>query len=456
MLARLGAAWLAVVVAMAPSVASAQGQARQTIIRDEEIESLMRDYANPILAAAGIRSGAVTVTLVGDRGFNAFVIDGRRIFINVGALMEADTPNEIIGVLAHEAGHIAGGHLARLREQLRNAQILSVAGMLLGGAAIAGSARAGDRVGNPGIGAAGIAAGGQEMIRRSLLSYQRGEEQAADRAALNYLERTRQSPRGMITTFKRFGESGLFTSRSIDPYLLSHPLPQERVANLEDTAKKSPFWDTRDLPALQARHDMMRAKLYGFVGRPDEVARRYPLSNGSLAARYARAISAYKNGQLASALTQIDALVAAQPGSAYFQELKGQVLLETGRPREAIAPLRRAVAQSGGSPLIRTLLGHALVATEDPALTAEAVRELTLVTQRDPDATDAFRHLATAYGRRNELAMAELATAQYYLNSGNWRDAKIQASRALPRFSPNSPGALKAQDIIDWRPPVVN
>src|SRR4051794_31963748 len=229
------------------------------LLRDAETEQLLREYAAPIFKVAGIPASAPQIILVNDRSFNAFVANGRKIFVNVGALMDAETPNEVIGVIAHETGHIQGGHLARLRQQVANAQILSVVGMLAGVGAVAGAASSKDRVGGSGLGAMGVLTGSQEMIRRSLLSYQRSEEQAADSAALRYLSATGQSPKGMLDTFARFADSGLFRSRAVDPYLISHPLPSERIGQLEHLAKESPYFAKKDPPELQARHDLMRA-----------------------------------------------------------------------------------------------------------------------------------------------------------------------------------------------------
>jgi predicted Zn-dependent protease len=449
------AAIAALATALAPVTAAAQGgpPPKGVILRDAETEQLLRDYTAPIFRAAGVDAKATQIVLINDQSFNAFVANGRKIFVNLGALMESETPNEIIGVLAHETGHIAGGHLARLRDQIANAQVLSVAGMLLGGAAIAGAVKAGDKVGNAGTGAAGAMMGGQEMIRRSLLSYQRAEEQTADQSAVRYLKATGQSPKGLLTTFRRFADMGMFRSQAVDPYLISHPLPAERISQLETLAKASPHFEVKDPPALQARHDMVRAKIYGFVARADTVLRRYPPHNASAPARYARAVLAYRSGRLQEALSLMDGLIKEQPGNPYFQEVKGQALLESGRAREAIGPLRRAVAASPGAVPIRAMLGHALVATSDPKLLDEAIRELLNVTQRDPDMAEPFEHLATAYGRKGDVAMAELASAQAFINAGDWKMGHTQASRAMAKLKPGSPAYLKAEDIMNARPP---
>jgi predicted Zn-dependent protease len=444
----------AAMLALPPSGAEAQGvPGKQAIIRDTEIENLLRDYANPIFAAAGIKRGTVEIILVGDRSFNAFVANGRRMFVNIGALMDSKTPNEMIGIIAHETGHIVGGHLSRLREQLANAQIMAVVGMLLGAGALAGAAVGGNKVGNSGIGAAGVMAGSQEMVRRSLLSYQRGEEQAADRMAVTYLNASHQSAKGILDTFQRFAQDSMFKTSSLDPYLVSHPLPTDRIANLETLARQSPYFDVKDPPALQQRHDMMRAKLFGFAGRPDEVARRYPMSDNSLAARYARAISAYRSKRLADALSQIDGLMREQPNNPYFVELKGQVLLEFGRAQEAIPLLRRAVAMTPSSALIKVLLGQALVASGSKANIDEAIRELSNAVQREPEYSEGWQTLSQAYGMKDDIGMASYAAAQAYFITGDYKMAATQAARAKEKLPPRSPGWLKADDILNTPPP---
>lgn len=425
-----------------------------TTIRDTEIEALMADYTRPILKVAGLARQNIEVVLIADRSFNAFVADGKRIFINTGALMDAKTPNQIIGVLAHETGHIAGGHLARMREQLAGAQTMAIVAMLLAGAGVAAGAASG--VGGRDMGniAGAAITAPQEMIRRSLLSYQRSEEQAADRAAVKYLDATKQSARGMIETFERFQNDQLFISQRIDPYLLSHPMARERIAALSDLAKASPNYATKDSPQLQLRHDMMRAKLVGFTERPDAVARRYPLSDGSLPAQYARAISAYRFGNVDSAIAQIDALIAKQPGNPYFYELKGQALLESGRAPQSVAPLRKAVEMTKGAPLIRAMLGQALVQSGGNAgSNDEALRELILATQRDPDSPGPWRSLAMAYGRKGDKANADLAAAQGYFAAGEFKTGRELAARARQSFPQGSPGWLKSDDLVNFKPP---
>jgi predicted Zn-dependent protease len=418
------------------------------VIRDAEIEQLLRDYAQPILHAAGLAKQNVRVVVLGERSFNAFVMDGRHIFVNAGTLFDAKTPNEVIGVFAHETGHLAGGHLQRLREQLASAQTASIIALLAGiGAAVAGarSGAAGD------IGAAAIMAP-QSAIMRSMLSYVRTQEDQADHAGVKFLNATGQSPKGMVELFKRLSNEVLFNSRYIDPYMQTHPMPADRVAALETLARASPYWDRKDPPELVLRHELMRAKLSGFLERPDTIARRYPASDHSLPARYARAISTYLHSDLRQALAQIDGLIQAQPNNPYFYELKGQALLEGGHASEAVAPLRQAVQLSHSNPLMEILLAQALNATNNPKLAEEAVALLRTAIVREPEAPQAYSQLAVAYGRKGDLANADLASAQAAFARGDLKTARQLATRAKTRLPIGSPAWVQADDIVNVKP----
>ena len=340
---KLTALMTATALAAAPMAAVAQENKGPPVLRDTETEQLLREYTRPILRAAGLEKQNIQMVIINQGVFNAFVADGRRIFVNYGAIMQSETPNQIIGVMAHETGHLAGGHLAKMREQMAQAQTQMIIAMLLGaGAMVAGAKSGGSNSGLSNAGAAMFSAPG-EVIRRNLLSYVRQQEENADKAGVKFLNATGQSARGMYETFKRFTDESLFAARGADPYVQSHPMPAERVNALQELARSSPYWDKKDDPALQLRHDMARAKISAFMERQETVYRRYPLSNNSLPARYAHAISTYLHGDLRSALAQIDALIQQQPNNPYFYEVRGQALLEGGKPQEAIAPLRKAV-----------------------------------------------------------------------------------------------------------------
>ncbi|MBR1220365.1 M48 family metallopeptidase [Bradyrhizobium sp. U87765 SZCCT0131] len=447
---RLTALVTAAALACSVLPARAQDAKGPPTLRDAEIEQLLRDYTRPILRTAGLEKQNIQVVIINDRSFNAFVADGRRIFVNYGALLDAQTPNQIIGVLAHETGHLAGGHLAKLREQLAQAQTQMIIAMLLGVGAMVAGAKS-NSSGASQIGAAAISAP-QEAIRRNLLSYQRQQEENADRAGVKFLNATGQSAKGMYDTFKRFADQTLFSSQGSDPYLMSHPMPAERVAALEQLARSSPYWDKKDDAALQLRHDLMRAKIAGFMDRPDTVSRKYPPSNTSLPARYARAISTYRHGDLRMALAMIDDLIREQPNNPYFHELRGQALLEGGRPAEAIAPLRKAVQISGNSALIEMLLGQALVASDNKAYADEAIAILRAALTREPEAPIGYTQLAMAYGRKGNYAEADLASAQAAFLRGDNKTARELATRAKTRFAVGTPGWVKADDIVSAKP----
>lgn len=452
---RLIVAVTAAAIALPPLPANAQQRrGGLPLIRDSEIEQLMRDYTQPVLRAAGLAKANVKIVLINDKSFNAFVVDGRRIFVNTGALQESATPNQIIGVMAHETGHIAGGHLSKLRQELANVQTAALIGMLLGVAAIAaGGAAGGGTAENAGQAGMATIMGSQHVAMRSLLSYQRAHEEAADRAAVKFLAATGQSARGMYETFKRFADQGMFTARFADPYAQSHPMAAERMAALTEIARTSPNWDKKDPPELQLRHDMMRAKLSGFMEAPQTVARRYPPSDNSLPARYARAIATYRHSDIRAAVAQIDALIAAQPNNPYFHELKGQALLENGRAADAVAPLRRAASLAPDPTLIQILLGQALVATNNPKHADEAIAILRNGLAREPDTPNGYQQLAMAYGRKGDLAQADLASAQAAFARGDFKTARELAARAKTRLPVGSPGWVRADDIVAAKVP---
>lgn len=430
--------------------AEAQSTRSRKFVRDAETEALLQDYVQPIFKAAGIRANSVELFLVQDPAFNAYVPSGRTIVVNTGAIIDSKTPNELIGMLAHETGHLAGDHTARLNEQLANAQTMATIGALAGiGAAVAGAAAGSGDAARAG---SGIIAGSGEIARRSVLSYQRSEEMAADQSALVYLKKTQQSAKGMLDTFKRFADDTLFAARTANPYLLSHPLPRERIDMIQREAQASPYYNKKDSPALVARHNMVRAKLVGFTGNTDEIMRRYPPSDGSLPAQYARAIAAYRNGNSETGLKILDGLLKAQPKNPYFWELQGQINLENGRAGQAVPGFRKAVSLAPKSGMLKVLLGQALVETGDPSATNEAIKNLTVGLQLDPNMAIGYRSLARAYAARGDIALADLATAQGEFAGGNYAAARQHAARAQKGLKPGSPGWIRADDIVSYHP----
>jgi predicted Zn-dependent protease len=445
--------WLArpavsAVLATTAAGALPASQARaQVFIRDSEIEALLNDYAQPIFRAAGLGTGRVSVRIIKNDVFNAFVLDGRNVFIHTGALQQAKTPNEVIGVIAHEAGHIAGGHMAQLRDRIARDQtkslllkILGIGLMVAGGGNSGGTADAGK----------GIFVGGDEILMRSLLADRRAQESSADQSALRYLNATKQSGNGLLETFDRFARQEFISDPYQDPFVRSHPVATDRLAQLRDLVARSPYQSVKDAPALQFRHDMMRAKIAGYLDAPHTVFNNYPSSNTTLPAMYARAIATYFKSGITAGLPAVDALIKLRPDYPYFYELKGDMLMRSGRAREAIDPLRRVLKMAHDPPLVRVRLAQALQSSEDAAFIDETIdlARKSLVSDPNPQA---FRILAGAYSRRSRLPEAELAIAQAHFLEGDIKQAQIFAKRAQRGLKSGSPEWIKADDIISYK-----
>jgi predicted Zn-dependent protease len=449
-LGRAAGSALLVAATIVGPVSSAQSQGSVPVVRDAEIEALVRDYARPIFKAAGLSSG-VDIILVNDQSFNAFVA-GRRMFINTGALLSADTPNEIIGVIAHEAGHLAGGHQDRLRQQLARAQTMAIVGTLLGiGAVAAGAATDNPEIGQAGM---GVASGSAEFARRGLMGYQRTEEATADRSAIRYLEATGQSGKGMIKTFQRFQSALSLSGARVDPYQVSHPMPRDRIANLETLVTQSAYYDKPDSAALQQRHDMMRAKIAIFMQGQAGLSRLARRKLDPLAKQYGDALAAYLYGNPKAAAAKSDALIKIQPKSPYFQELRGDAMMKANRPREAAESYAKAVkldpARSG---ILQIALGQAYLAMGNPAATEKAVSTLKLGLARDKENAAGYQYLAQAYGQLGNVGEAELAIADQNFYNGNYFEAQVFATRAQQKLKRGTPAWLRAQDIIAFKAP---
>ena len=411
-----------------------------SLIRDAEIERTVRAYAAPIFEAAGLVDSAISIYLVNDRTLNAFVAAGQNIFVHTGLLLAAENPRQVIGVLAHETGHITGGHLARNSDGATKASTVSILSILAGIAAIA--AGAGD------AGAAIMASSGS-FAQRAFFSYTRIQESAADQAALTFLNGSEQSAAGLIEFFERLGseENKITTNR--DPYVRSHPLTRQRIASLMNGAEQSPYWDKPDDPRLVEMHKRMQAKLRGFLLRPEETFNIYPLTDKSLYARYARAVAYHKMAELRLALATVDSLLDDSPKDPYFHELKGQILFESGKSAEAVGPYRTAVRNAPNETLMRVSLAQAIIATEDLELNKEAITQLKVANQRDPYNSFAWHQLAIAYNREGRIEMADLATAERYLLSGRFGDAIGLAQRAVSKIPENTPDWWRAQDSLN-------
>lgn len=424
-------------VAVTVASFTAPAHAQLAFIRDAEIESIIRSYASPLFEAAGLDAESVNVHIVNDKKINAFVAGGKMLFINTGLLMSAKNSNQVIGVIAHETGHIAGGHLARTHEVLRNANAATILSYVLGAAALA--------AGSPDA-ALAIIAGGGAVAQQTFLKYSRGQEQAADQSAVTTLDRTGQSARGLLEFLEVLeGQEVLVASRQ-DPYLRTHPLVRGRVDFVRNHVAQSPYSEVFPSAEQEARFTRMIAKLQGFLN-PREAFRSYPEEDKSLAARYARAIAHFRRPDLAPALEEIDALLADYPEDGYFHELKGQILFENGRVEDAVKSYGRAVEILPETPLIRVGLAQAMVELGDETSLHESIEQLEIAVRQDAEYPLAWQLLSIAYGRTERIGMSSLASAERAILVNRYKDAIAFAKRADKLLPAGAPGQLRAQDI---------
>jgi predicted Zn-dependent protease len=439
-------------VAGGATPAAAQGL---PLIRDTEIENLLSDYAKPIFRSAGLGSGRIKMRIVQNEAFNAFVLDGRNVFVHTGTLMQAQTPNEVIGVIAHETGHITGGHMAALRARIAKDQTRALLAQILGiGLMVAGGVAGGDSASELGGAGQGILYGGGEIVMRSLLAERRQQESAADQAGLTFLNSTKQSGRGMLETFERFAQQEYVSDAHKDAFARSHPLSTDRLARLRQLVEASPYYASKDPPQLQLRHDLMRAKLSGYLERPQIVYNRYPVTDNSLPARYARAIARFFQGGpggLEGALADVESLLRERPDYAYFWEVKGDLLMRSGKMREAIPSLRQALKLDPEASLIRVQLASALQSTEGAEANNESVA-LLRKSLLDDENSRAYRLLATGYYKQGKRPEADAMIAQAYFLEGDLKQAQIFAKRAQTQLRSGSPEWLKNDDIINYKP----
>lgn len=426
--------------------AHSQGRKKEAapiIIRDTEIENDIKEWIEPVVRAAQLDPAGVRIILVNDPGANAFVAGGPNIFIYTGLLLKTETASEIVGVIAHELGHIRGGHLIRGHAAIRNAAYESLLGTVLGiGAAVL--------TGEGGLGAA-ISAGARSTAMNNFLSFSRVQESSADQSALSSLETAGLSPAGLLSFMKKLESDELLPSSQQDEYARTHPLTAARVEAIQAGFDRSPFRNKPDPAPWKDQYERLKAKLTGYL-KPERVAWTYGSADTSVPARYARAIAAYRQSRVNEALKLADGLIQAESGNPYFYELKAQMLLEFGRVRESVPVYKKAVGLLPDAPQIRTAYAHALIESSGGAKNAPALREaidnLNISLRAEPRSPTAHRLLATAYGRLGEEPMAQLHLAEEALLKGDAAYAKQQARQAAEHFPKNSAPWVRAQDII--------
>ena len=413
----------------------------QSLLRDAETEQLLLDMAAPLIEASELEPGNVELVLINDNSINAFVAGGQVIYVHTGLLNAAETANEVQGVLAHELGHITAGHVVRFNERTKAANGISILSLLLGvGAALAGAGEAG----------MGIIAAGQQAALGSFLAFNRDQEASTDLAGARYLSGAGISGKGMIKFFERLRGNEIragYSQADESAYGRTHPLTGDRIQVLRSLLEEDRAWNAEPDPDLQERFVRARAKLFGYLSEPHRTLAVYPPRDTSVPARYARAYAYHKDARVDLALAETDALLAREPDNPWFLELKGQVLLESGRPRDALVPLRRATELTRAHPLIAGMLGHALIATEDRANYAEAENVLRASVQRDRYNPFAWYQLGVVYEARGDIPRARLASAEQQVMNRLYPQALANAQAAEAYLPYGSPDWIRAQDV---------
>ncbi len=431
----LAASLLALLVFAAPWAAHAQGM---QLIRDAEIEATIHDYAEPVFDAAGLNADAIDVYLVANENLNAFVAGGMNMFLHTGLLRRAEGPMQVMGVIAHEAGHIAAGHIAGRGQKMADSTTGMIASYALGLAAALATGRA-----DAGM---AVAQAGQGAVIANMLSYTRGQEGAADRAAVSYMNAAGYSPKGLLEFMEILEGQNALLRENRSPYLSTHPLTQNRISFLENAVQRSPHTGSAPPEQLQLEHARMTAKLAGFMQPPRETLRQYR-GDTSVPGRYARAIAHYRDADLDKALSMVDALIAEYPDDPYFRELKGQMLYENGRIAEALPAYEKAVDLRPDSPLLRLGLARTQIQLNKPGLNDPALAHLRDVLEAEPKNASAWRLRAIAHGRNGNRGESAWALAEARLAQGSPREARQQAKRAMAMLDKHTPHWLRAQDI---------
>jgi predicted Zn-dependent protease len=406
-----------------------------TILRDTEIEKDIKTMASSIWRVAGLEPTALGIYLVDDSQLNSFVAGGQAIFLNTGLIERAEYPNMLIGVIAHETGHIAGGHILRSLEAMKNASIETIiASVIAIGAGVAG-----------GSGAPLLAAAG--MGQRSYMSFSVAQEATADHMAMTFLDRSGQSARGLLKFFEILQTDEPLGGEPTDPWARTHPLTSERIDYIRHNVESSRFSDVKDSAQSVELLKQVQLKLHAFLDDPSATLRAYPESDQSPDARYARAIAWYRIPKLDKAVPAIDGLIRDFPQNPYYEELKGQMLFENGRIRDSIAPYEQAVKLAPDAALIRISLAQSYIESNDTALNKRAIAYLNDASRVEGREGSVWRLLATAYGRDNQFGMAALSLAEEALADEKKKDAQQQAQRAKQLLPKGSAAYARAEEI---------
>lgn len=408
-------------------------------IRDAEIEATLQLIAKPILIAAGLRPDAVRIVIVKDPSINAFVNGRDTIFLHTGMLTRLKTVPMIQSVIAHEVGHITGGHLITRGSAARNAQSALGVGMLL--AAVA--ARSGGH-----NAAAAIAAGGFQVANRNFLSHTRAEEAAADQASIRFMARAGVDPQGALDALALFRGQEILSERRRDPYATTHPLNSQRISYLRDAVAGLKSSAKPVDPTTAYWHRRMVAKFEGYLRNPKTILERVKSTENVEIATYMKAIAYHKLSKQNEAHANLDALIQHRPSDPFYHELKGQFYLEAGQVDNALRFYKRAYDLRPKDPQLQAGYARALMAKKTQSATKQALALLEKASRRDPLNPAVYRDLSMANGRLGRDGHASLAAAERFALIGRLKDAKLQATRSLGLLPEGTPAWRKANDIV--------
>ena len=433
---------LIALLSLQPLVRPAQAAESRIVIRDTEIETNIQSWSEGVINAAGMSTDQVRIILVQNPDINAFVAGGSNIFLYTGLIAKTENPDELVGVIGHELGHIAGGHLSRTSEVAENASFETIIAAILGiGAAFAtgdgGAAAAGARI-------------GQGLALNNFLAYSRVQESSADQAGFRFLETAGVNPTGLVTFLEKLGSQELLPTSQQSAFARSHPLSRERIEALSAKLETSSLRSRATPAAWDEQHRRITAKLVAFV-TPQQVVYLYPEKDQTIAAQYARTIAAYRTNKIDTALKGADRLIAQEPKNPYFHEIKAQMLFEFGRTAQAVTSYEKALSFAPDSGLIRTDLAKAMIESsgKSPKTLQAAIAHLKRAQQDEPRSSQIKRLLATAYGRLGQEPQARVYLAEEALLQGRTKEARSLAKSAIAQLPPGAPELQRARDVIN-------
>jgi predicted Zn-dependent protease len=410
------------------------------LLRDTETEEMLRNYETPLARAAGLDPVPKVWLVQGEiNAFASYGEGGENIFIFSGILLWLRKPNELIGVMAHETGHISAGHLSRGSYGMKKAMVPMLLSLVIGlGAMIAGAGEAGMAI-------MGI---GQSYAMAQMAAFTRVQESTADQIAAKLLLATHQSPMGMYQTFQRFANEEAMSAYKVDKFAVDHPTGQDRVFDLNDMVESSPYREVQDSPESLHTFQMVQAKLAGFVLPVKDALIRYPDSDTSEPSRYAHSMVYLRQPNFQKALAAINSLLAEEPNNPYFYEVRGQIYLSMAKPAQAIPDYQKSVDLRPRAPQLRLALASAQLATDNPALAAPALQNLKAASLVEDDDVFTWYQTAQAYSTLKNEPMANLATAESWYNAGDMRKAMIFATRARGALPQGGADWQRANDIL--------